>query len=554
MAVTSSPITVRPRRWRDLRWVLAAVIAVAIGMLFLGLFGPERPLQVSRETTLITTPLAADGLPDYLTHMLSLYGPPLPPEQNAAVPLLRATWPMEFDAADLPVVCKALGIPATPPTDPPPLVQPQKDPLLKHVTETFDACQARPWRSSDQPEIQAWLNRNQRAIDLIVAASSGDRYWLPSPTLLRTPPSGMLIGVLLPDIQAFRLWGRVLCCRAMGHAGEGRVNEAWRDVLAVHRLSRLLANEPGFLVTHLVALAVAAQAQAVTIELLGLPGLTAGDVQRMRHDLQALRPLPKPVYGLPAERLMGIDCIVTMARSPDSRWQMTEMVGTGSGPSGLGMPWLVTSLDWNLIANRFNAYYDQFEAIAALPTHKERVGRLEKAVADVHSRVKPSSGWQLAGRWLSGAVNRGERSVQTADMLLNLLAPALSAYDTSVARGEAQVSLMRLALALEEQRLAGPADGGGYPERLDDLAPTFLGEVPLDPFTGKPFVYERRGDGYLLYSVGQNAVDDGGTDVMGRIVKGEWQEKEAAVHSNKSDIVVRMPIPASKPAQDPTRK
>jgi hypothetical protein len=546
MADTSSPITVRPRCWRDLRWILAAVITLVIGMLLVGLFGPERPLRVSRETTHITAPLAADGLPDYLAHALSLYGPPPPPEQNAAVPLLRATWPMEFEPADLPVVCKALGIPATPPTDPPPLVRVENDPLLKPVSERYDECQTRPWRSSDQPEIKAWLDRNQHAIDLIVTASSRDRYWLPSPTLLASPPSGMLIGVLLPDVQTFRLWSRVLCCRAMGHAGEGRFDEAWRDVLAVHRLSRLLSGEPGFLVTHLVAIAVAAQAQMVTLELLGLPGLTVADVQRMRHDLEALRPLPKPAYGLPVERLMGIDCVVTLARRPGDRWHMIDLLDAGGSPGGLGIPWLVTSLDWNLIASRFNGYYDQVTPIAALPTHQERVDRMGKMAADVQGRVKPSSGWQLVGRWLSGAVNRGERSVQTADMLLSLLAPALSAYDAAVARGEAQLSLLRLAVALEEKRLAGPVAGGGYPERLDALVLTLLAELPPDPFTGRPFVCERRGDGYLLYSVGQNGVDDGGTDVTGWIVKGEWQEKRASVDSDKSDIVVRMPIPARK--------
>lgn len=109
------------------------------------------------------------------------------------------------------------------------------------------------------------------------------------------------------------------------------------------------------------------------------------------------------------------------------------------------------------------------------------------------------------------------------------------------------MSLMRLALALEEQRLAAPKDSGGYPERLDDLVPTFLSEMPSDPFTGKPFVYERRGAGYLLYSVGQNGVDDGGTDFRGWIVKGEWQEQESSADYHKSDIVVRMPVPARTP-------
>lgn len=49
---------------------------------------------------------------------------------------------------------------------------------------------------------------------------------------------------------------------------------------------------------------------------------------------------------------------------------------------------------------------------------------------------------------------------------------------------------------------------GNYPKQLRDLA---LGDLVIDPFTGKPFVYRldpKRG--FLLYSLGQNGVDDGG--------------------------------------------
>jgi len=49
---------------------------------------------------------------------------------------------------------------------------------------------------------------------------------------------------------------------------------------------------------------------------------------------------------------------------------------------------------------------------------------------------------------------------------------------------------------------------GNYPRTLDELG---LGEMVIDPYTGKPFVY--RVDplkGFQLYSVGSNRVDDGG--------------------------------------------
>lgn len=51
---------------------------------------------------------------------------------------------------------------------------------------------------------------------------------------------------------------------------------------------------------------------------------------------------------------------------------------------------------------------------------------------------------------------------------------------------------------------------GRYPEGLDELVPGILGEVPIDPFTGKPFVYRREGEGFIVYSLGSNQKDDGG--------------------------------------------
>ncbi len=51
---------------------------------------------------------------------------------------------------------------------------------------------------------------------------------------------------------------------------------------------------------------------------------------------------------------------------------------------------------------------------------------------------------------------------------------------------------------------------GSYPETLDALVPGILAEVPIDPFTGRPFVYRREGEGFIVYSLGSNQKDDGG--------------------------------------------
>jgi len=53
-------------------------------------------------------------------------------------------------------------------------------------------------------------------------------------------------------------------------------------------------------------------------------------------------------------------------------------------------------------------------------------------------------------------------------------------------------------------------DHGSWPTSLDELARGYLLQVPLDPFSGGPFVYRVESDDFLLYSVNRDGYDDGG--------------------------------------------
>lgn len=79
-------------------------------------------------------------------------------------------------------------------------------------------------------------------------------------------------------------------------------------------------------------------------------------------------------------------------------------------------------------------------------------------------------------------------------------------------RAEAVTTLLQTEVALRGYR----ADNGRYPDKLDGLVPTYLKAVPIDPFgKGKPMRYEPLDNGrrFLLYSLGQDMVDDGGTAI-----------------------------------------
>ena len=54
------------------------------------------------------------------------------------------------------------------------------------------------------------------------------------------------------------------------------------------------------------------------------------------------------------------------------------------------------------------------------------------------------------------------------------------------------------------------AEQGRGPIRLEQLVPKYLHSVPLDPFGGQSLVYRSQGTNWLLYSIGEDRVDDGG--------------------------------------------
>ena len=66
----------------------------------------------------------------------------------------------------------------------------------------------------------------------------------------------------------------------------------------------------------------------------------------------------------------------------------------------------------------------------------------------------------------------------------------------------------RIAVAIERYRRT---HGESLPAGLTDLVPNYLAELPEDPLTGKPLLYRIDADAYLVYSVGSNGKDDGGS-------------------------------------------
>jgi hypothetical protein len=78
----------------------------------------------------------------------------------------------------------------------------------------------------------------------------------------------------------------------------------------------------------------------------------------------------------------------------------------------------------------------------------------------------------------------------------------------SAARVSAHVASCIVASAVERYDLAHSS----LPDKLDKLGSVFLSTVPTDPFDGGQLKYRKLAKGYVVYSVGEDGVDDDGDE------------------------------------------
>ncbi len=94
---------------------------------------------------------------------------------------------------------------------------------------------------------------------------------------------------------------------------------------------------------------------------------------------------------------------------------------------------------------------------------------------------------------------------QRSPMTRNLLTGA-SRLSQSAEFLKARVGTARVAIALERYRL----DHNKWPASLKELIPRYIDEIPLDPVDGKSLRYRPFEEGVVVYSIGDNEVDDSG--------------------------------------------
>jgi hypothetical protein len=153
----------------------------------------------------------------------------------------------------------------------------------------------------------------------------------------------------------------------------------------------------------------------------------------------------------------------------------------------------ITRLAWSY---GIRAYFERDHAL-----YLDTMSRLIEA-AKVEPNRRIAEAWTALDEFNRKTISGGRLAPEHA--LSAYILPVVRAAYIYDVRRLANGRAAQLALIVEQHRLAT----GALPDSLARVA----GDVPIDPFNGRPMRYRRLERGFLVYSVGYNRRDDGGDE------------------------------------------
>jgi len=356
-------------------------------------------------------------------------------------------------------------------------------PAAQNAAELYLEAGRRLVGPANSPES---LNRNREVLALVhrAAARADCRFPRPQkPTLIDRPD--------LPPVVQLALLVSLDVKERQQH---GDLAGAWYDIVVLFRMARHLS-EPAGLARYVSLLSPERTGMGLAMEWALERGQTP---ERLLAALAAYRDLPKIPPAADAVR-----------------------VGANLVENTLDLP-ASTFRDW-LYAGRASAVL--FD-VATMPWERARARRVNRllALAAIHDADREP--WQRP-RHADPEISRAERSTPLA----RTLRPDPGSNVVNNDRNEVGRRALVQVLALRAWQLR---HRGQFPDHLDRLVPELLPSLPSDPYSGRPFGYVRASGqfvgpfssalfaapatvhaaakgSWLLYSVGPDGQDDGGT-------------------------------------------
>jgi hypothetical protein len=357
------------------------------------------------------------------------------------------------------------------------------------------------------PGLDAELNSKQESL-------SAARKALESPTLSFPIAYEQGLAVLLPHLATVKKAELCLAFDSVANLHKGNVSESQADLLACVTLVRHLAKDEPLEISQLVRIASGNIAASATWEALQSPSWKEEQLFELQKAWDSFSFLDNLENTLAMERAYGQQGF-DAARGSFSTVQAYSNLGAAT--TGQGSLDELTELGKGLVEDPVGGFkaiidrYPRYWAWKGWWSYDEELCWLEmhqlaiQAVREAHKR----EGMVISTMELRSKLDDLFKSHPHAEkrFLLGLGDSSSTNFLIKINSAETVRRLIVTDIALKRFQLKMQS----YPNDLKQLVPQCIASVPIDPMDGKPLRYRLNPDGtFLLYSVGENGVDDNG--------------------------------------------
>jgi len=365
------------------------------------------------------------------------------------------------------------------------------------------------FNDADRNTFEQWLASNQQALEYFKTASHKPYYWLE-----RHEPEGMA-NLVISELNPLDCLVEAAGWEAKLYASQGKLSQAFEYIIDCYRSGRHKCRTPSLLIEQLVGLTLIEKTLTDAVSIIDRTEIEPENLKRFQDALQEEFKRGTYVIDFEAEKLIQYDIL--------QRYFAYNKNGTGR-------------LDWNTVKGTRSECGILYECELFLrclfgPTSNEMVKRINKKYASFEP-LKTETPWQLHVRdpgYFKRVYSNSEYCDGSIVDTFSGPDPVFHRHHQTNARKEALLTI----LAVHRFR----ADNGALPGSLDELVSDgYLQHVPLDPYSDGPLIYRPIEDDFILYSVGGDFTDDGGT-IKEVDISQSWMGFKGAVKSQSSDIV-----------------
>jgi hypothetical protein len=325
--------------------------------------------------------------------------------------------------------------------------------------------------------------------------------------VLRYPLTYRGLSTMLPHLAKAKNGAQHLSMSALYNVHEGRIDKAVDDIEAMVLLSRVCADEP-ILISQLVRMAVVSMAVQTSWELLQADGLADGQLARLQRILE-IDLTGGMAQALRGERVMARDAI-RMLRSDQLKFNdlVDDLTALEDGGEPAGVVEKLPYDDEIRGAIRYTVILPMWRFVWSYEDERHALEEVERMLEALEQgRTQQSAGPVKAARDTIQRKKREDAAYKSWSYWATRLFFAAPAQgQTRAFHGQVRLEMARTALALKRHQLRH----GKYPAALEELVPECLAKHPVDWMNGQKLLYRVEGDSFVLWSVGENGIDDGG--------------------------------------------